>query len=185
MLSLRGALSRMQHIPRKRMLVLLVLLALLGYLFGPTLQTVLAAWTTDPHSSHGYVVPVLALVLLWLRREQLARCQPGGSWWGVALFLLGGLIRVLGALLASDWLEAAALLPILAGLAVLLGGWPALRWSWPAIALLLFMIPLSSRVAFALSGPCASSPRKGAPTCWKRWVCRLSPRRTSSFCPTT
>jgi exosortase len=62
-------------------------------------------------------------------------------------------VRLAGASLSFDWLEGIALLPCLAGLAVLLGGRPALTWCWPALAFLAFMIPLPYRLAHGLSGP--------------------------------
>jgi exosortase len=146
-------LTEVRKVPRTLALVLLALLVLMGYVFAPTVGQLIRVWTSDPQYSHGYIVPLFALVLLWARRDYLKGWRRGGSWWGVAFFLLSGLFSIAGAYLAVDWLEAAALLPALAGLAVLLGGWPALAWSWPAIGFLLFMIPLPDRVAFALSGP--------------------------------
>src|SRR5436305_12211191 len=62
-------------------------------------------------------------------------------------------MRLAGAYVYFDWLEAMSLLPVLAGGALLLGGLPALRWSWLPIAFLVFMIPLPHRVETALSFP--------------------------------
>jgi exosortase len=60
--------------------------------------------------------------------------------------LVGGYFR-------QGSIEGLALLPYLAGVAVVLGGWPALRWSWPAIMFLVFMIPLPWSVENALGPP--------------------------------
>ncbi len=46
-----------------------------------------------------------------------------------------------------------ALLPCLAGLALLIGGRSALKWSWPAILFLVFMLPLPFQVESMLSHP--------------------------------
>ena len=51
------------------------------------------------------------------------------------------------------WIDAVALLPSLAAVALLVGGRAALRWSWPAIAFLFFMIPLPYQIEIALGRP--------------------------------
>jgi exosortase len=52
-----------------------------------------------------------------------------------------------------DWFRAISLLPVLAGVAMLVGGWPVLRQAGLAIGFLAFMIPLPFRVETALSQP--------------------------------
>jgi exosortase len=110
-------------------------------------------WARDPQYSHGYLVPVFALALLWLRRTQLTTGTVQGSWWGVPLLAAGIALRLIGGFYYYLWLDAISLLPCLAGLVLILGGWPAWRWSWPAVAFLTFMIPLPYRFAVMLAGP--------------------------------
>jgi exosortase len=110
-------------------------------------------WTYNPQYSHGYLVPLFALALLWLRRERLAAVSFRLSWWGVPLVAAGAALYLAGAYAYVDWLEAVSLLPCLAGVAVLLAGWRALRWSWPAVAFLAFMVPLPFAVEQALGMP--------------------------------
>jgi exosortase len=133
--------------------LLLALSALVLWAYWPTLGAMSHKWLHDPQYSHGYLVPVFAAVLLWLRRSQMPVGQPSRPWWGLALVTVGLLLRLGATYAYLDWLDAASLLPCLAGFVVLLGGWGALRWSWPAIAFLLFMIPLPYRVETALSHP--------------------------------
>lgn len=120
--------------------------------YWPTLTAMARQWSEDPQYSHGYLVPVFAAALLWLRREQMT-IAPALSGWGVALLLLGGCLQLSGTFYYLTWLEGFALLPSLLGVAVLLGGWQNLRWSWPAVAFLLFMIPLPYRAQTALAAP--------------------------------
>jgi exosortase len=110
-------------------------------------------WATDPQYSHGYLVVVFALVLLWLRRERLARVTARPSWWGVPLLAAGTLLHLAGARLYLDWIDLASLIPSLAGLTLALGGWGVLRWAWPSIAFLGFMLPLPYRLEVAMAYP--------------------------------
>jgi len=72
---------------------------------------------------------------------------------GLAFIALGTLILLVGGYFRQGSIEGLALLPYLAGVAVVLGGWPALRWAWPSIMFLFFMIPLPWRVENALGPP--------------------------------
>ena len=127
-------------------------LALL-WVFGPVLLALAGRWANDSRYSHGWLVPLFCLYLLWSRRERLVldACRP--SWWGLVL-LLGGLgLSGCGTYLYLDWLNALALPACLAALTVLLGGPAALRWAWPALAFSLFMLPLPFRLEVALAHP--------------------------------
>jgi exosortase len=132
---------------------------LLGLLWSdwPALAAMAGKWTSDPQYAHGYLVPVFAGVLLWLRRRDLhlARCRL--SWWGVPLILLAINLRLASAVLFYEWLDGLSLLPCLAGVCLLLGGWRALRWAWPGIAFLAFMLPLPWYVEIALAAPLRSA----------------------------
>ena len=77
----------------------------------------------DPQYSHGYLVPVFAVYLLWSRRQLIRGTRPTPSWWGVAILLAGLSIWGLGTYFFLNWLAAISLLGAAAGLAVTWGGW--------------------------------------------------------------
>jgi exosortase len=119
----------------------------------PVIDEMTGKWLHDPQYSHAYLVPVFSLYLLWRERERFSQGTTAPSWLGLLPLLLGVCLRLLGAILYVSWLEMVSLLPLLAGIALLLGGKPALRASWVAIAFLVFMLPLPYRVETGLSGP--------------------------------
>jgi exosortase len=121
--------------------------------YWPTFGELSTRWATDPEYSHGYLVPVFALALLGLRRQQVTPASLRPSWWGIPLLLLGALMYLAGTYYFLTWVYSVSLLPMLVGLAVALGGWKALAWSGPSIAFLLFMIPLPGRLEGMLAAP--------------------------------
>ena len=131
----------------------LVLVGAVVWAFYPSLADMERRWAEDSHYSHGYLVPVFSLALLWLRRDRLRaqRLQP--SWWGMPVLLVAAGLSLAGGYLYFDWFNQLALVPTVAGICLLCGGWAALRWSWPSIVFLFFMIPLPYRVQIAMGGP--------------------------------
>jgi exosortase len=118
------------------------------------LQALWLRWSIEPQYSHGYLVPVFAGVLLWWRNDMLpSRDLLHGSWWGLAVLLVGVAMRLAGAYYFYDSFDFLSLLPVVAGICLLLGGWYALAWSWPAVLFLIFMIPMPFRLETAMSQP--------------------------------
>jgi exosortase len=115
--------------------------------------TIAHEWEHKPVYSHGYLVPLFAIVLLWLRRDQFQPSQWSPSWWGLVLIGMAALLRLAGAHFYFEWLDFISILPMLAGLCLLIGGTHALKWAAPSIAFLLFMLPLPYRVEVGLRTP--------------------------------
>jgi exosortase len=121
--------------------------------YAPTLAALMRRWRDDPQYSHGFLVPLLALVVWWAHARRAPKSgEPARpNWWGLPLLLAGLGLRLAGARFYLDWFDGLSLLPVLAGLVLLGGGWPALRRCGPAVAMLAFMLPLPFQVEGALS----------------------------------
>jgi exosortase len=132
----------------------LVLGTALAWAYGSVFVSLFHRWSTDPQSSHGFLIPVLAVFLLWLRRDSMPGPWPTKlNWWGVGILLFAALLRLTGVYFSYEWYDSISLIPALVGVVVLLGGRPAWRWAWPALLYLLFMIPLPFQIETSLSGP--------------------------------
>lgn len=106
-----------------------------------SLERIMGSWDL-PQYSHGYLVPVFAAVLLWLRREPWTKITTGEVWLGVGLVGLGMAMRIFGAVIVAFTLDYFSIIPCLLGIFVMMGGLKALRWAGPPIVFLVFMIPL-------------------------------------------
>lgn len=128
-----------------------VLAAATFWSFYPTLGQLAERWSMDPQYSHGFLVPLFALLILWLRRPAEVAWSPDPR---------GALI--VAAMLIPRWAAAAmdivqidglCLIVDLLGLTLLVGGRDVLRWAWPAILFLAFMVPLPNFVEERIAVP--------------------------------
>ncbi len=126
--------------------------AALLWSYWPTLIAVEGRWQRDPRYSHGFLVPVFALLVLWRRRKSF----PTGlrpDWWGLAGLAVAASLRLLGGYFYFDWFEGASLLLSLLAAGVLIGGRRLGVWLAPVAAVLIFLFPLPFQVETALAGP--------------------------------
>ena len=108
-------------------------------------------WSTQDEYLYGFVVPIFAVYLLWLRRNMIASIAGRGSWWGVPVLAIWAAIYCTSVYFNYGSLPEYSMLAFLAGVAIFVGGWRGLHWSWPAIVFLIFMIPLPGATQSAFS----------------------------------
>jgi exosortase len=96
----------------------------------------------NPLYSHGYIVPIFALGLLWMRYQPFRPVPALERWAGLGILILGLSLRLLGVYMTMAPLDRYSFPIAVFGLFMLVGGWHAIRWSWPAMLFLFFMFPL-------------------------------------------
>ena len=126
---------------KKLWIALGVLFVFTIYAYFNTLYRVSLSWWSAQYS-HGYVIPFIAAILLWMRIEPFRNVPMWHRWVGVGIVLLGVAMRMLGARNVIFYLDNLSFIPCLIGLFVIVGGLPTLRWAAPTIVFLGFMYPL-------------------------------------------
>jgi exosortase len=127
-------------------------LVLVG-VFREMLANCVDRWTTEPQYSHGFVIPVMALGLGWIRREKIPPGFARSSVLGLGVMCLGAAAHLLATWYYVEALDAVGFLLILTGLTLLIWGRHLLRGLWPAILFLAFMLPLPFQLERMLSEP--------------------------------
>jgi len=123
------------------------LLALVGALiafvgFAGALSDLVTRWSQQEEYSHGFLIPVVSIWLLWRKREALRVNIGRPSWLGPIVILFAALLHVVGELSAIFILSQLAFVFVLAGLALAAGGYSLLRVAFVPLFFLLFAIPL-------------------------------------------
>ena len=121
------------------------------WLFWDGLRTMGSGWVDTPEYSYCLLIPPIAAFLVWQQKDQLEHIPFEGSWWGVALVLLGGGLLVLGQFATVYTLVQYAYLVTLYGLVLSFTGSRAFRLLAVPMLILAFMIPLPNFVFYNLS----------------------------------
>lgn len=99
-------------------------------------------WQAQEEYSHGQLIPVISLFLVFQLRGQLQRLEFNGAWIGAAIVAFGCLLLVLGQLSTITALVYYGLWFTLIGLTVSWVGLTPMKLLWVPLAYLFFMIPL-------------------------------------------
>ena len=99
-------------------------------------------WWSDPDFSHGFLVPIFAVYLVWVKREALPNKEVNLSWNGVSVVALGLVVFFLGLYGASVFLTRISFVIVLPGLTLCFGSWPLVKEFRFAFLVLILAIPL-------------------------------------------
>lgn len=110
--------------------------------FSGGLLELVRRWSTQDEYNHGFLIPAIALWLLWQRRAALYKAAGAPHWAGAVLVVVALTMLVIGELTAVFLLLQVGFLVALAGMVLAVGGISLLRVTALPIAFLLFAIPL-------------------------------------------
>ncbi len=127
-----------------------VLAVLLVFAFQDGLSQMVGQWGSEEYS-HGYLIPVISLFLIWRNRHRLAETSPKGAWVGALVVVVGLVVFLMGELGTIYTVIQYAFLMTIFGIALACVGWSGMRFLWVPLLYLAFMIPLPSFLYNGLS----------------------------------
>src|ERR1700735_1010565 len=105
--------SRARLFPHSGWIIPVFLTLALGWCYWPALGTMVDLWWNDPQNSHGFLVPVFAVVLLWMRWGSFTEHVSCPSFWGFVPILAGVALRLIWARVEIRAIDCFSLLPTL------------------------------------------------------------------------
>jgi exosortase len=116
--------------------------ALVVMVYYRVLVDLVLTWWRDPDFSHGFLVPIFAGYLVWVKRSALLNKKPVLSWSGIAVVAAGLVVLFLGIYGASVFAARVSLVIVLTGLVQCFGGWPLVKTLRFTLLVLFLAIPL-------------------------------------------
>ena len=127
-----------------------VFVALIVFLFWDGLIHAVSTWEREEFS-YGYIVPPLAILLIWHALRTLTP-RPSGGWWaGVLVVILATVLAVVARAGGIPAFSYYGFILTLLSLALILYGWHGLRRLFFPIAYLFFALPLPNALYIKVS----------------------------------
>ncbi|MFM9058731.1 MAG: exosortase/archaeosortase family protein [Planctomycetaceae bacterium] len=133
-------------------ILIAILTGALVYSYWPGLMNARASWN-NPQYSHGWLVPLCSLGLLFWWRRPMAPVPPSARLAGLGLIAGSFVFRLACAYFRIITLDMYTFVPALAGVFLMIGGWRTFRWAWTPLVALMFMYPLPDEATRYLLGP--------------------------------
>ncbi|MDP6546375.1 MAG: exosortase/archaeosortase family protein [Phycisphaerae bacterium] len=102
-----------------------------------------AGWLIDPNWSHGFLIPLFSIYLIYTRWDQLTAARRRVCLWGLPIFLLSLFVLVYSFFpLGVYWFCQLSMIPLLLGIVLYLCGPQVLKITWVPIVFLLLAMPI-------------------------------------------
>jgi len=99
-------------------------------------------WWQIPDFSHGFLVPIFAAYLIWVKRKRLRDTPVIPNWAGIAVITLALFVLLLGVYGAELFLSRVSLVILLTGLVLCFGGFQLLKELRFPLLVLFLAIPI-------------------------------------------
>jgi exosortase D (VPLPA-CTERM-specific) len=121
------------------MFILALTIAIIAYWAG--LAEAVSRWNNQEEYSHGFLIPLVTLFILWEKRNLINAAKGPPLWSGVFVILVAIIIFIVGEISALFLLIQYSFVMVLLGLSMVTVG-KATKYTFAPILLLLFAIPL-------------------------------------------
>ncbi len=133
---------------------ILILALVFGFLYYKAIAALIFDWSNDPNFSHGFLIPFVALYMVWYKKNELALIPHESSKTGIFIIVLGMLVHIAGNLGAELFLMRFSMIITLSGIIVYYYGFNMFRQVLIPVAYLIIMIPIPAilwnKIAFPL-----------------------------------
>lgn len=108
-------------------------------------QTLINKWRINPNWSHGFLIPLFSVYLIYTRWGQLLTARRRVCLWGLPITIVSLLVLVFSFYpLGVNWFCQLSMIPLLLGLVLYLAGPAVLKLTWVPIVYLVLAIPIPS-----------------------------------------
>lgn len=130
------------------MFILALAIAIIAYWAG--LAEAVSRWSNQEEYSHGFLIPLVTIFILWEKRNLINATKGPPMWTGVVISFIAVVIFIIGEISALYLLIQYSFVMMLVGLSMIYVG-RATKYTLAPILLLLFAIPLPYVVEVVLT----------------------------------
>jgi exosortase len=134
---------------------MIIIGALLCYLFRIEISQIVGRWLMDSSWSHGFLIPLFSLYFVNQNKDQILSLQTRPNYLGLLFLVLAIAFYVLNRFSPSgyEYFCRMSIITTLSAVVLFLGGWRLIQYTWLPIGFLVFAVPLPERYYRALTIP--------------------------------
>jgi len=133
---------------------LLPLIQVFYFLYHKAIAALIFDWSVDPNFSHGFLIPFVALYMVWYKKNELSLISHEPSKAGLFIIILGMLVHIAGNVGSELFLMRFSMIITLSGIIIYYFGFRMFRKILIPVAYLIIMIPIPAilwnKIAFPL-----------------------------------
>jgi len=133
---------------------ILPLILVFYFLYHKAIAALIYDWSVNPNFSHGFLIPFVALYMVWYKKNDLAQISHEPSKAGFFIIVLGMLVHVAGNVGSELFLMRFSMIITLAGIIIYYFGFKMFMKVLVPVAYLIIMIPIPAilwnKIAFPL-----------------------------------
>lgn len=163
MVSTGQELTWRDALPTETLVKIGVLAALFIWLTAWQYPALVRKWIDDPNWTHGFIIPLFSVYLIYSRWHELLRARRRVCLWGLPIVLLAIVGMFAGFYpIRNAMFRQANMVFLLFGLVLYLAGPQVIKLTWLPILFLLFAIPLPEMIYSRIAGPLQELAAAGA-----------------------
>ena len=108
---------------------------------------------SDSYYSHGFIIPIVSLFLIYQHKETLAKLEPSPSLIGLIVLISALLLHILGTILYVFSVSGFSIFFLIIGLTLYMFGKEITKTIWFPLIFLVFMFPMPEAVISLVSFP--------------------------------
>ncbi|MCK5097874.1 MAG: exosortase/archaeosortase family protein [Desulfobacteraceae bacterium] len=138
----------------KNLIQLILLILIFTFLYFHTILHLISEWSVDPNFSHGFLVPFIALYMVWHKKDVLSNIPIEPSNIGMFLIVFGMLTHVIGNIGAESFMMRTSMIVTICGIIIYFCGIKMFKAVLIPVAYLIIMVPIPAiiwnKIAFPL-----------------------------------
>ncbi|MBU1340620.1 MAG: exosortase/archaeosortase family protein [Proteobacteria bacterium] len=142
------------NIKKQTLIQVLPLVLIFFFLYYKAIAKLISDWSIDPNFSHGFLIPFVALYMVWYKKNEISQIPHESSKTGIIIIILGMLIHIAGNVGSELFLMRFSMIITLSGIIMYYYGVKMFRELMVPVAYLIMMIPIPSiiwnKIAFPL-----------------------------------
>lgn len=120
----------------------IIFIGIIGAFYYSTLGWLVESWLGNVYYSHGFIVPIISLFIVWRMRKELSSVEKKQSQTGLIVVISGIILQSIAVLFTIRFLSGISLIVAIFGTILYLYGWEFTKKISFPIAFLLLAIPV-------------------------------------------